>query len=178
MLDQVIISRSQLIYTNEEINMAIENLASKLNKKYRNNKVLLLPILTGAIPFVGILIPKLDFTIEVNYFHVSRYVNNKGGNAINVTHQPSEKIIQNQNILVVDDILDEGITMSLIYELLIPMKPQSISNVVLFEKKLKQKKTINADFVGLEVPNSYVFGFGLDFNGLGRNIPDLYAFNE
>ena len=178
MIDQSILSRSQLIYTHEEIVSAIDLLAEKLNRKFNNKKVLLLPVLTGAIPFVGMLLPRLSFAIEVNYFHVSRYQNNVGTNQIKITHQPSPESVFNQEILVVDDILDEGITLKLINEHLMTIKPKSITNVVLFEKQLDIKKEISAHYVGLVVPDAYVFGFGLDFNGAGRNIPDLYAFNE
>jgi len=178
MIDQAILSRSQLIYTHEEIVSAIDLLAGKLNKQFKDKKALILPVLTGAIPFVGMLLPRLSFTIEVNYFHVSRYQNNVGTNQIKITHQPSPESVLNQEVLVVDDILDEGITLKLINEQLITMKPKSITNVVLFEKQLEIKKEISAHYVGLDVPDAYVFGFGLDFNGAGRNIPDLYAFNE
>jgi hypoxanthine phosphoribosyltransferase len=178
MIDQAILSRSHLIYTHEEIVSAIDLLAEKLNRKFKNKKALILPVLTGAIPFVGMLLPRLSFTIEVNYFHVSRYQNNVGTNQIKITHQPSPESVLNQEVLVLDDILDEGITLNLINEQLITMKPKSITNVVLFEKQLDIKKEISADYVGLDVPDAYVFGFGLDFNGAGRNIPDLYAFNE
>ena len=178
MIDQAILSRSQLIYTHEEIVKAINLLARKLNRQFNNKKVLILPVLTGAIPFVGMLLPRLSFIIEVNYFHVSRYQNNVGTNQIKITHQPSPESVLNQEVLVVDDILDEGITLKLINEQLITMKPKSITNVVLFEKQLDIKKEISAHYVGLDVPDAYVFGFGLDFNGAGRNIPDLYAFNE
>ena len=178
MIDQAILSRSQLVYTHEEIVSAIDLLAGKLNIQFKNKKALILPVLTGAIPFVGILLPRLSFTIEVNYFHLSRYQNNVGTNQIKITHQPSHESIFNQEVLVVDDILDAGITLKLINDQLITMKPKSISNVVLFEKQLDTKKEISADYVGLHVPDAYVFGFGLDFNGAGRNIPDLYAFNE
>jgi len=178
MIDQAILSRSQLIYTHEEIVSAIDLLAEKLNRKFNNKKVLLLPVLTGAIPFVGMLLPRLSFAIEVNYFHVSRYQNNVGTNQIKITHQPSPESVFNQEILVVDDILDEGITLKLINEHLMTIKPKSITNVVLFEKQLDIKKEISAHYVGLVVPDAYVYGFGLDFNGLGRNIPGLYSFNE
>ena len=178
MIDQAILSRSQLVYTHEEIVSAIDLLAGKLNRQFKNKKALILPVLTGAIPFVGMLLPRLSFTIEVNYFHVSRYQNNVGTNQMKITHQPSPESVLNQEVLVVDDILDEGITLKLINEQLITMKPKSITNVVLFEKQLDIKKEISAHYVGLDVPDAYVFGFGLDFNGAGRNIPDLYAFNE
>ena len=178
MIDQAILSRSQLIYTYEEIDSTINQIAKELNKKFKNKKALILPVLTGAIPFIGMLLPRLSFVIEVNYFHVSRYQNNVGTNQIRVTHQPNPESVFNQEILVVDDILDEGITLKLINEHLITMKPKSITNVVLFEKQLEIKKEISAHYVGLVVPNAYVFGFGLDFNGAGRNIPDLYSFHE
>ena len=178
MIDQAILSRSQLIYTHEEIVSAIDLLAGKLNKKFNNKKVLILPVLTGAIPFIGMLLPRLSFAVEVNYFHVSRYQSNVGTNQIKITHQPNPESVLNQEVLIVDDILDEGITLKLINEQLITMKPKSITNVVLFEKRLDIKKEISANYVGLDVPHAYVFGFGLDFNGAGRNIPDLYAFNE
>jgi len=178
MIDQAILSRSQLIYSHEEIVSAIDLLAGKLNRQFKNKKALILPVLTGAIPFVGMLLPRLSFTIEVNYFHVSRYQNNVGTNQIRITHQPSPESVLNQEVLVVDDILDVGITLKLINEQLMTMKPKSITNVVLFEKQLDIKKEIFAHYVGLDVPDAYVFGFGLDFNGAGRNIPDLYSFNE
>ena len=178
MIDQAILSRSQLIYTHEEIVSAIDLLAEKLNRKFKNKKVLILPVLTGVIPFVGMLLTKLNFETEVSYLHVSRYQNNVGTNQLKITHQPSLDSVSNQEILVVDDILDEGITLNLINKQLMAMKPKSITNVVLFEKKLDLKKEIPADYVGLDVPDAYVFGFGLDFNGAGRNIPDLYAFNK
>ena len=178
MIDQAILSRSQIIYTNEEIVSAIDLLAEKLNRKFKNKKVLILPVLTGVIPFAGMLLTKLNFETEVSYLHVSRYQNNVGTNQIKITHQPSPESVINQEVLVVDDILDVGVTLKLINEQLITMKPKSIFNVVLFEKQLDIKKEISANFVGLDVPDAYVFGFGLDFNGLGRNMPDLYSFNE
>ena len=178
MIDQAILSHSRLVYTHDEIVSAIDLLAEKLNRKFKNKKVLILPVLTGAIPFVGMLLPRLSFAIEVNYFHVSRYQNNVGTNQIKITYQPNPESVFNQEVLVVDDILDVGITLKLINEQLITMKPKSITNLVLFEKQLDAKKEISADYVGLHVPDAYVFGFGLDFNGAGRNIPDLYSFNE
>ena len=178
MIDQAILSRSQLIYSHEEIVSAIDLLAGKLNRQFKNKKALILPVLTGAIPFIGMLLPRLSFTIEVNYFHVSRYQNNVGTNQIRITHQPSPESVLNQEVLVVDDILDVGITLKLINEQLMTMKPKSITNVVLFEKQVGIKKEMSAHYVGLDAPDAYVFGFGLDFNGAGRNIPDLYSFNE
>jgi len=77
-----------------------------------------------------------------------------------------------------DDILDEGITLLNIKDELKLMGARSIVTAVLFDKKINKKKSTGADFVGLAVPNKYVYGFGLDFKGSGRNLPNLYSFNE
>ena len=77
-----------------------------------------------------------------------------------------------------DDILDEGITLLNINDELKLLGARSIVTAVLFDKKINKKKSMRADFVGLEVPNKYVYGFGLDFKGRGRNLPNLYSFNE
>ena len=178
MLDQAILSNSHILYKHDQIIFAIDQLAIKLNGKFSGKKVLLLPILTGAIPFVGILIPKLTFTVVLDYLHVSRYQNNIGQDKVSLKHEPSKNLILNMDVLVVDDILDEGLTMEFIYKRLALHQPKSITNVALFNKKLDKKKCMEADFYGLEVENEYVYGFGLDYNGLGRNIPDLYAINN
>lgn len=175
MIEEEILLNSHIVYKHEEIIDAVNKIANKLNKKFSGEKVLLLPVLTGAIPFVGFLIPKLTFMMEVSYIHVSRYQNNVGQKNISFIYEPNEDVIKDQNVLVVDDILDEGITMKYIYERLNLLNPKSLNNVVLFNKKLETPKAIESNFHGLDIDDEYVFGFGLDCDGLGRNFPDLYA---
>ena len=110
--------------------------------------------------------------------HATRYYQNKGTNEIKYIYNPPIETLANKNILLLDDILDEGITLLNIKKKIIELGANSVTTAVLFDKNLNKKKPLKADFVGLMVPNKYVFGFGLDFKGRGRNLPNLYSFNE
>jgi hypoxanthine phosphoribosyltransferase len=150
-----LISSSEVIFSNNEIETSIGEMAETLNKTYRDQHVLVLPVLSGAIPFAGHLIPKLTFEVTINYFHASRYAKNIG-----------------------TDILDQGNTLAFIKQRLLVKGALEVSTAVLFDKAIGKSKPIQADYIGLDVPDIYVYGFGLDFNGIGRNMADLYAYNN
>ena len=171
-----LISNSSLIYSNEEINFAIEDLARNCNSKFINQKITVLPVMKGALIFAGQLVSKLNFYCELDYIHASRYSNNEGKSKVEWKYYPNIDLIKDKVILVLDDILDEGITLNSIKKKLLEMGAKEVLIGVLFDKKINKQKPIKVDFIGLEVPNSYVYGFGLDFKGIGRNIPHLYAY--
>lgn len=171
-----LIANSTIVYKHEEIVDAIDNLALKLNKIYHNKHVIMLPVMTGVLPFIGYLIPRLDFDMELDYVHASRYENNKGTDQIKLIYEPQQKKIEGKYILLLDDILDEGHTLKYIKERLKKYNPLSVETAVLFNKLIDKPKPLEADYVGLKVPNFYVYGFGLDFDGIGRNMPHLYAY--
>jgi len=170
-----LISKSSLIYSNKQIDKAILDIASDCNLVFENEKVTILPVMNGALIFSGHLIPKLNFHCEIDYIHASRYLNNEGQQIVNWIYQPNLNLIKDKVVLVVDDILDEGITLNNIKKKLIEFGAKKVFIIVLFDKKIDKVKPIRADFSGLEVPNAYVYGFGLDFKGVGRNIPHLYV---
>ena len=170
-----LISKSSLIYSNKQIDKAILDIASDCNLAFENEKVTILPVMNGALIFSGHLIPKLNFHCEIDYIHASRYLNNEGQQIVNWIYQPNLNLIKDKVVLVVDDILDEGITLNNIKKKLIECGAKKVFIIVLFDKKIDKTKPIRADFSGLEVPNAYVYGFGLDFKGIGRNIPHLYV---
>ena len=171
-----LIANSTLVYKHEKIIDAIANLALNLNETFHNKHVIVLPVMTGVLSFAGYLLPRLDFDMELEYIHASRYENNKGGNQIKLIYEPQQNKLEGKCILLLDDILDEGHTLKYIKDRLKKYNPLSIECAVLFDKLIDKPKPIDADYVGLKVPNFYVYGFGLDFNGIGRNIPHLYAY--
>ena len=172
-----LIANSRVIYTNEDIVKSISVLATKLNDYYSGQEVALLPVMTGVIPFAGQLLPQLDFNLVISYIHVSRYQNNLGQDEINEVYFPDKEYVSGKNLLVLDDIHDEGKTLNFIQEKLKSQGARDIKSAVLFNKEIKNK-IANADFKCLDVPDDYVYGFGLDFNGIGRNIPHLYAYDK
>ena len=170
-----LISESSLIYSNKQIGDAILDIANDCNSHLRNEEVTILPVMNGALIFAGQLIPRLNFNCILDYIHASRYSNNQGQPNVNWIYKPNKDLIKDKIVLVIDDILDEGLTLSDIKKNLIEMGAKQVVIAVLFNKKIDKIKSIKADFFGLEVPDAYVYGFGLDFNGIGRNIPHLYA---
>jgi len=170
-----LISESSLIFSNEQIGDAISGIASDCNSTLRGEEVTILPVMNGALIFSGQLIPKLNFHCVLDYIHASRYSNNKGQPTVNWIYKPQRDLIKDKIVLVIDDILDEGLTLNDIKKSLIEMGAKQVLIAVLFDKKIYKIKPIKADFFGLEVPDAYVYGFGLDFKGIGRNIPHLYA---
>ena len=175
-----ILKKSSILFKNDQIMCAISTLAKSCNENFYEveKKVTVLPVMKGAIPFAGHLIPKLNFELIIEYIHATRYLQNKGTVNLQYIYEPPVESIINKDILLLDDILDEGITLLNLKNKLIDLGANSVLTAVLFDKNLQKNKPLVADFVGLEVPNKYVFGFGLDFKGRGRNLPHLYAYNE
>jgi len=170
-----LISKSSLIYSNKQIGDAISGIANDCNSYLRDEEVTILPVMNGALIFAGQLIPRLNFNCILDYIHASRYSNNQGQPTVNWIYKPKKDLIKDKIVLVIDDILDEGLTLSDVKKNLIEMGAKQVLIAVLFDKKIEKIKPIKADFFGLEVPDAYVYGFGLDFEGIGRNIPHLYA---
>ena len=168
---------SRVIYTNADITKSISSLAAELNNYYRGQEVVVLAVMTGAIPFAGQLLTQLDFDLVISYAHVSRYKNNLGQDEINEIYFPGKEYVSGKNLLVLDDIHDDGKTLNFIQDKLKNQGAKEIKSAVLFNKKIKNK-IAKADFKCLDVPDHYVYGFGLDFNGIGRNIPHLYAYDK
>jgi len=175
-----ILKKSSILFKNDQILSAISTIAKSCNENFYEveKKVTVLPVMKGAIPFAGHLIPKLNFELIIEYIHATRYLQNKGTANLQYIYEPPVETIINKDILLLDDILDEGITLLNLKSKLIDFGANSVMTAVLFDKNLQKRKPLEADFVGLEVPNKYVFGFGLDFNGRGRNLPHLYSYNE
>ena len=175
-----ILKKSSILFKNDQILSAISTVAKSCNENFYEveKKVTVLPVMKGAIPFAGHLIPKLNFELIIEYIHATRYLQNKGTANLQYVYEPPVEAIINKDILLLDDILDEGITLLNLKSKLIDVGANSVMTAVLFDKNLQKRKPLEADFVGLEVPNKYVFGFGLDFNGRGRNLPHLYSYNE
>jgi len=175
-----ILKKSSILFKNDQILSAISTLAKLCNDHFYQveKKVTVLPVMKGAIPFAGHLITKLNFELIIEYIHATRYQQNKGTENLQYIYEPPVESIINKDILLLDDILDEGITLLNLKNKLIDLGANSVLTAVLFDKNLQKNKPLEADFVGLEVPNKYVFGFGLDFKGRGRNLPHLYSYNE
>ena len=131
----------------------------------------------GSVVFAGQLLPQLRFPLELDYLDLTRYGDKIRGGEIDWKVSPGPKVA-GRTVLVIDDILDEGNTLAAIHAKLISLKATRVLAAVLCEKHTGREKAFRADFVGLTLPNRYVFGFGMDVRGAWRNLPEIYALKE
>jgi hypoxanthine phosphoribosyltransferase len=128
----------------------------------------------GAVVFAGQLLPQLVFPLEFDYLHVSRYGDDTRGGPLSWLVAPRTPVA-GRVVLLLDDILDEGVTLAEITAWLRAQGASEVLSAVFADKHTGRAKAIAADFVGLRLPDRYVFGFGMDIAGAWRNLPAVYA---
>ena len=153
---------------------AVSRMAHEIEAKLANEFPVVLSVMGGAAVFTGQLLPRLTFPLEFGAIEVTRYGNTTQGREISWRLAPRDNV-KDRTVLVVDDILDEGITMAAIRNKLLEMGAKAVYAAVFADKDLKREKAARADFIGITVPDRYVFGFGMDAYGLWRNLPAIYA---
>ena len=171
---QALIRKSSVIYSEIEIKTVIKNIADQVNQTIKTEDLYVLCVMNGALIFAGQLLPRLEKNIQYSYIHATRYAASLTGGPIHWLVKPPIDI-EGKTVLILDDILDEGITLREIATTCLAMKAKAIYTAVLFDKEITQEKSYFPNFIGLKVPNRFVFGYGLDCKGLGRNLPHLYA---
>ncbi len=163
--------------SNQEIERAIAKVAIDINKQYQNKKPLFIGILNGSFLFFADLLKKIDIECEVAFLRVSSYQGTQTTGEVKKI-LGLDKSIENRDIIIVEDIVDTGITLDRIFNDLQKENPNSIKiSTLLFKPKAYTKK-IPVDFVGFEVGNEFLVGYGLDYNELGRNLNDIYIISE
>ena len=168
------LKQAEIIHSEQAVTQAISDIAIKLNQDYAAKQPIVLSVMSGAMYFTGQLMPKLLFPLELNYVHATRYHGELKGNKIKWIVRPTIAVT-NRNVLILDDILDEGITLKSIVDECKLLGAKDVKVAVLAEKTLDKSKPISADYVGLILPNCYVFGCGMDVYNWWRNLPAIYA---
>lgn len=171
---QYLLDHAECIASAETVEAAITRLADAITGALSDEFPLVLPVMGGAIVFAGQLLPKLAFPLEFDYLHVTRYRDGTRGGEMEWRVLPGKSVV-GRTVLVLDDILDEGETLAAIRDRLMEMGAKRVWSAVLTDKDNGLSKPIRADFVGLSVPNRYVFGCGMDAYGLWRNLPAIHA---
>lgn len=169
-----ILETADEICSASEVTNAVQRVAEEITARLRDSHPLVLSVMGGAVVFTGHLLPRLRFPLDFDYIHVTRYGRGTRGGQISWQVGPKESVAK-RVVLVVDDILDEGETLAAVRERLLETGAQAFYSAVLADKEIGRPKPISADFVGVRVPDRYVFGFGMDVHGAWRNLPAIYA---
>jgi hypoxanthine phosphoribosyltransferase len=172
-----LLASAELVHPAEAVSRAVDRVAAEITAALRDEFPIVLAIMGGAVVFTGQLLPKLAFPLEFGAIEVSRYRNTTAGGGIEWRLAPRDDIA-GRTVLVIDDILDEGITLAAVRERLLALGAGRVLSAVFADKALGRAKPITADFVGVSVPDRYVFGFGMDAYGLWRNLPAIYALRD
>jgi len=169
-----ILKNAELLYSEEQVQAALHKVADEINAKLADSHPLVLAVMGGAVVFTGQLLPLLNFPLDFDYVHVSRYGDARHGGAMQWKVEPRENV-RGRTVLLLDDILDEGHTLSVLRERVLELGADQCYSAVFADKNNGNKKPIRADFVGMELPNRFVFGYGMDVEGAWRNLPAIYA---
>ena len=172
-----ILENAEQIFSAAEVTAAVTRVAGEVTLAFAGCNPLVLAVMGGATIFAGHLLPQLAFPLEYDYLHASRYGGENIGGELAWIAEPRTSVL-GRTVLLVDDILDEGITLAAIKERLLAQDALACYTVVFTDKNIGRPKPIVADFVGLTLPNRYVFGFGMDIRGAWRNLPAIYALKD
>ena len=163
--------------TRGDVERALDRMAVEISGRLSGKDPLVLCVLNGALIPMGHLLTRLSFPLRQDYIHVSRYGGDITATEVEWIGQPST-LLKDETVLVFDDILDEGVTLAEIVKACKEAKAKAIYTAVLVEKQHNRGNGFKADFVGLPVEDSYVFGFGMDYKGYLRNSAGIYAVAE
>ena len=172
-----VLKSADLVHGEDELKAAVQRVAQEITGMLAERVPLVLSVMGGAVVFTGQLLPLLHFPLEFDYVHVTRYRGGMQGGTIQWKVEP-RPLLAGRVVLVVDDILDEGHTMAAIRERILHEGAASFYSAVLADKDIGRAKPVRADFVGVTVPDRYVFGFGMDVESAWRNLPAIYAVKD
>jgi hypoxanthine phosphoribosyltransferase len=173
----------KLVFDNNEITRALDKLAEKLNQQLKNENPLVLCVMQGGLVFAGQLIPKLSFMLDIDYIHATRYNNKTSGSELSWKAHPASPL-KGRTVLIMDDILDEGLTLQSIIQYCESQGAAKVVSAVLLKKihdRCVGQGYIDlalTDNIALTVEDKYVFGFGMDYNGQYRQLDSIYALEE
>jgi hypoxanthine phosphoribosyltransferase len=157
--------------TEEKIQAKIKELGETLTKKYKNEKVVAICVLKGSFMFYSDLIRNINADITCEFFGVSSYHGTTSSSGeVKVTLDLASPV-ENCHVLLVEDIVDTGLTMNYLKNSILSRKPKSLTTVALLEKPEALKVKCEIDHVGFKIPNDFVVGYGLDYQGYYRNLP-------
>ncbi|GAB4392867.1 MAG: hypoxanthine-guanine phosphoribosyltransferase [Gammaproteobacteria bacterium] len=172
---------AECLVTNEELQQAISIMAQNINTQLVDTYPVVLTVMVGGLVTMGQLALHLRVPHQMDYLHASRYQGNLEGKTLEWRVKPTISL-KDRTVLIVDDVLDYGITLKSIVDYCYQQQAKQVYTAVLVEKLHEQPRSNNAvnkaDFTGVTVPNKYIFGYGLDYKGYLRNAPGIFAIPE
>jgi hypoxanthine phosphoribosyltransferase len=162
------------LFTSEEIQRKIHELGARISKDYAEKDLLVVGVLKGAIFFMSDLLRSLKISVRMDFIHCT---SSKGSHPVRIISDLKEDI-RGKDVLLVEDIMDSGMTIDHLTKMLLAREPASLKVCVLLDKDERRKVRIEADYAGFRIPNKYVVGYGLDYRDRYRNLPYIAVLPE
>ncbi len=168
-----------LLIKEDDIRRRVKELAREIEEEFRDSEdFLVVGLLKGAFVFMADLIREIDLPLRVDFLWVSSYGQSMESSGNIKIVKDLDTDVEGRDVLLVDDILDTGLTLKEIYDFLLMKNPKRLKTCVFLDKKGRREVEFNADYVGFEVPNRFLVGYGLDWGELGRNLSGVYAVED
>lgn len=169
---------AKLVHDRIVIEDAIVRMGAQITRELESERALFLTVLHGGLVFAGPLALAIGCDLEFDYVHATRYHGGTRGGELHWLRKP-QALMRGRSVILADDILDEGYTLAALREACLAEGARRVLLAVMCEKQHQRRVPgLVADFVGVKVPDSYVFGYGMDYHEQGRNLPGIYAVDE
>lgn len=166
------------LFSKDEIKDAVKGLASKIENDYDDEKIVFICLLKGSFMFTSDLIRQIRNPSRVDFLRASSYGSGTSSRGeVNIT-KDIEEGIDGENVIIVEDIIDSGLTLARVRDMLQERKPKSLKICALLDKRVRRKVEIEGDYVGFTLEDGFVVGYGIDFAEMYRNLPDIYVVIE
>jgi hypoxanthine phosphoribosyltransferase len=168
-------SVTEVLVTSEDIKEKVRELGERITEDYRGERLLLVGILRGAVVFLSDLMRHLQLPCEIDFMEVSSYGADTTSSGVVRIFKDLQEDISGRHVLIIEDIIDTGLTLSYLRRSLLARKPASLEVCALLSKPSSRQIDLDVMYVGFEVPDEFVVGYGIDFAGAHRNLPDIHA---
>lgn len=163
---------SEIMIPQDEIASMVTRVAEEINKDYKGEELIVVGILTGAFVFTADLVRELDMPVIVDFMQVKSYVGDKSTGTLTIKRDLSTDI-KGKNVLIVEDIIDTGNTLKALKEMLLQREPKSLKICTAFDKPSRRVNDLTPDYNGITVPDEFIVGYGLDYDGAYRNLKEV-----
>lgn len=168
----------KILVSNAEIAKRAEEIAAQINADYKGKPILVVGILRGASIFLADIFKRLEGDVELDFMSLSSYGNGTNSSGEVKMIKDLSEPVDGKNILIIEDIIDTGITLSYLIKVLEARNPESIKLCALLDKPSRRKVELKGDYIGFEIPDEYVVGYGLDYAEKYRNLPDVCVLSK
>lgn len=168
----------KILVSNAEIAKRADEIAAQINADYKGKPILVVGILRGASIFLADIFKRLEGDVELDFMSLSSYGNGTNSSGEVKMIKDLSESVDGKNILIIEDIIDTGITLSYLIKVLEARNPESIKLCALLDKPSRRKVELKGDYIGFEIPDEYVVGYGLDYAEKYRNLPDVCVLSK